>query len=50
MIHMIEIEAAVAKAGVAIHILDLKVDNSTPSGRLTFNLFGSIASSSARIC
>ena len=43
MIHMIEIEAAVAKAGAAIHILDLKVDTSTPSGRLTFNLFGSIA-------
>lgn len=43
MIHMIDIEEKVAKAGAAIHILDLNVDTSTPSGRLTFNLFGSIA-------
>jgi DNA invertase Pin-like site-specific DNA recombinase len=43
MIHMIEIEAAVAAAGASIRILDMAVDTSTPQGRLTFNLFGSIA-------
>lgn len=43
MIHMIEIEAQVAAAGASIRILDLAVDTSTPQGRLTFNLFGSIA-------
>jgi DNA invertase Pin-like site-specific DNA recombinase len=43
MIHMIEIEAAVAAAGASIRILDMNVDTSTPQGRLTFNLFGSIA-------
>lgn len=43
MIHMMEIEAAVAAAGASIRILDMNVDTSTPQGRLTFNLFGSIA-------
>jgi DNA invertase Pin-like site-specific DNA recombinase len=43
MIHMIAIEAAVAAAGASIQILDMAVDTSTPQGRLTFNLFGSIA-------
>jgi DNA invertase Pin-like site-specific DNA recombinase len=43
MIHMIEIEAAVAAAGASIQILDMAIDTSTPNGRLTFNLFGSIA-------
>lgn len=43
MIHMIEIEAAVAAAGASIQILDIAIDTSTPNGRLTFNLFGSIA-------
>lgn len=43
MIHMIEIEATVSAAGASILILDMNVDTSTPSGRLTFNLFGSIA-------
>lgn len=43
MIHMIEIEAAVSAAGASIRILDMNVDTSTPNGRLTFNLFGSIA-------
>jgi DNA invertase Pin-like site-specific DNA recombinase len=47
MIHMIEIEAAVAVAvavaGASIRILDMNVDTSTPQGRFTFNLFGSIA-------
>lgn len=43
MIHMLEIEAAVAKAGASIQILDMNVDTSTPQGRLTLNLFGSIA-------
>lgn len=43
MIHMIEIEAAVAAAGASIQILDMNVDTSTPQGRLTFNLFSSIA-------
>jgi DNA invertase Pin-like site-specific DNA recombinase len=43
MIHMIEIEAAVSAAGASIQILDMNVDTSTPQGRLTFNLFSSIA-------
>ena len=43
MVHMIEIEAAVAAAGASIRILDMNVDTSTAQGRLTFNLFGSIA-------
>lgn len=43
MIHMTEIEAEVAAAGASIRILDLAVDTSTPQGRLTFNLFSSIA-------
>lgn len=43
MIHMMEIEAAVAAAGASIQILDMNVDTSTPNGRLTFNLFSSIA-------
>lgn len=43
MIHLIEIEAKVAAAGATIRILDLSVDTGTPNGRLTFNLFASIA-------
>jgi DNA invertase Pin-like site-specific DNA recombinase len=43
MIHMIEIEASVAAAGATIRILDMNVDTSTSNGRLTFNLFASIA-------
>jgi DNA invertase Pin-like site-specific DNA recombinase len=43
MIHMIEIEAAVSAANASIRILDMNVDTSTPQGRLTFNLFSSIA-------
>jgi len=43
MIHMIEIEAAVAHVGASMRILDMAVDTSTPQGRLTFNLFSSIA-------
>lgn len=43
MIHMIEIEATVAAAGASIRILDMAVDTNTPQGRLTFNLFSSIA-------
>lgn len=43
MVHMMEIEAAVSKAGATIRILDLAVDTATPNGRLTFNLFASIA-------
>ncbi len=43
MVHMIEIEARVAGAGATIRILDLAIDTATPSGRLTFNLFASIA-------
>lgn len=43
MIHMIEIEATVAAAGATIRILDMSVDTATPNGRLTFNLFASIA-------
>ena len=40
---MIEIEAAVADLGASMRILDMAVDTSTPQGRLTFNLFSSIA-------
>jgi DNA invertase Pin-like site-specific DNA recombinase len=43
MIHMVEIEARVARAGAAIRIPDLAIDTGTPSGTLTFNLFASIA-------
>jgi DNA invertase Pin-like site-specific DNA recombinase len=43
MIHMMEIEAAVAAVGASMRILDMAVDTSTPQGRLTFNLFSSIA-------
>lgn len=43
MIHMIEIEARVVGAGATIRILDLSIDTATASGRLTFNLFSSIA-------
>lgn len=43
MIHMMEIEAKVSAAGATIKILDMSVDTSTPQGRLTFNLFSSIA-------
>jgi DNA invertase Pin-like site-specific DNA recombinase len=50
MIHMIEIESAVAAAGASIQILDMAVDTSTPQGRLTFNLFGSIANLNVKTC
>lgn len=43
MVHMVEIEAKVARSGASIRILDLAIDTATPSGRLTFNLFASIA-------
>lgn len=43
MIHMTEIEAAIAQTGATIQILDINVDTGTPAGRLTFNLFASIA-------
>lgn len=43
MIHMIEIESKVSAVGASIRILDMAVDTSTPNGRLTFNLFSSIA-------
>jgi DNA invertase Pin-like site-specific DNA recombinase len=43
MIHMMEIESKVARAGATIRILDLAIDTATPAGRLTFNLFASIA-------
>lgn len=43
MIHMIEIESAIAKVGATLRILDLNCDTATPQGRLTFNLFASIA-------
>lgn len=43
MMHMLEIESTVATAGASIKILDMAVDTSTPQGRLTFNLFSSIA-------
>jgi DNA invertase Pin-like site-specific DNA recombinase len=40
---MVEIVSKVARAGATIRILDLAIDTATPSGRLTFNLFASIA-------
>jgi DNA invertase Pin-like site-specific DNA recombinase len=43
MTHMIEIEAKVAAVGATIRILDLSIDTATSAGRLTFNLFASIA-------
>lgn len=43
MIHMIEIESKVAAVGATIRILDLAIDTATSAGRLTFNLFASIA-------
>jgi DNA invertase Pin-like site-specific DNA recombinase len=43
MIHLMEIEAKIAAAGATIRILDMNVDTSNPNGRLTFNLFASIA-------
>jgi DNA invertase Pin-like site-specific DNA recombinase len=38
MVHMVEIEAKVARVGATIRILDLAIDTATPSGRSTFNL------------
>ncbi|MBC3928096.1 recombinase family protein [Undibacterium sp. CY21W] len=43
MVHMVKIEAAVAKEGATIQILDMNTDTSTRAGRLTFNMFASIA-------
>lgn len=43
MVHMVEIEAKVARSSASIRILDLAIDTATPAGRLTFNLFASIA-------
>jgi DNA invertase Pin-like site-specific DNA recombinase len=43
MTHMIEIESKVAAVGATIRILDLSIDTATSAGRLTFNLFASIA-------
>lgn len=43
MVHMVEIEARVSSVGASIRILDLAIDTATPAGRLTFNLFASIA-------
>jgi DNA invertase Pin-like site-specific DNA recombinase len=43
IVHMVEIEATVARAGATIRILDLAIDTATPSGKLTLNLFGAIA-------
>lgn len=44
MIHMMEIEAMVSKAGATIRILDLtNCDTRTVNGRFIFNLFASVA-------
>ncbi|MFJ1471059.1 recombinase family protein [Massilia orientalis] len=43
MVHMVEIEERVSRAGATIRILDLAIDTATSAGRLTFNLFASIA-------
>lgn len=43
MIHMMEIEDQVTRAGATIRILELNLDTSTPNGRFIFNLFSSVA-------
>jgi len=41
--HLIEITAELKRKGVALKIVDMGVDTSTPTGRLFLNIVGSIA-------
>ena len=41
--HLCEIEACLNAKGAALVILNPAMDTSTPAGRLTFNIFGSVA-------
>jgi DNA invertase Pin-like site-specific DNA recombinase len=41
--HLIEIGTRLEAKGVALKVLDQAIDTSTPSGRLMFNMVGSIA-------
>ena len=41
--HLIEIGTRLEAKGVALKVLDQAIDTSTPSGRLMFNMLGSIA-------
>ena len=41
--HLVEIGARLEAKGVALKVLDQAIDTSTPSGRLMFNMLGSIA-------
>jgi DNA invertase Pin-like site-specific DNA recombinase len=41
--NLVEIEARLAAKGVGLVILNPAMDTSTPAGRLTFNIFGSVA-------
>ena len=41
--HLCEIGACLEAKGVALKVLDQAIDTSTPTGRLMFNLLGSIA-------
>jgi DNA invertase Pin-like site-specific DNA recombinase len=41
--NLVEIEARLAAKGVGLAILNPAMDTSTPAGRLTFNIFGSVA-------
>ena len=41
--HLVEIGTRLEARGVALKVLDQAIDTSTPSGRLMFNMLGSIA-------
>ena len=41
--HLVEIGTRLEAKGVALKVLDQAIDTSTPSGRLMFNMLGSIA-------
>lgn len=43
VVHLLEITAAPKRKGVALKIVDVGVDTSTPTGRLFLNIVGSIA-------
>ncbi len=41
--HMVEITKSLEAKGVALNVLDLNMDTSTPSGKLMLNVFSSVA-------
>jgi DNA invertase Pin-like site-specific DNA recombinase len=41
--HLVDVGARLEAKGVALKVLDQAIDTSTPSGRLMFNMLGSIA-------